>query len=144
MIMFPVKNHVITSDYEMRTLKGVTAFHNGIDFVSRESDDVFSCAEGFVVYDMDKYDDALRWTKPEHSGGNYIICSHKISNKLYYARYLHLGYNLLKVGNPVDCGTLLGKYGDYGYSFGAHLHFDLWTDEWENINPHTIFNQVVA
>lgn len=32
-----------------------------------------------------------------------------------------------------------GEYGDVGYSFGAHVHIDIFTADWsKKINPHSI------
>lgn len=136
----PVDNHVITSNYGERILKGKKEFHAGLDFISRENNNVYAIADGIVTYDMDDYDDLKRWTDIKHSAGNYLIISHGINNKLYFARYLHLGYNLFQVGQRVKEGDTIGKYGDFGYSFGAHLHFDMWDERWTKANGHTIIN----
>lgn len=39
----------------------------------------------------------------------------------------------------VTKGMLLGEYGDVGYSFGAHVHIDVWTADWsKRINPRDV------
>lgn len=137
---YPVNNHVITSDYGYRVLRGNREFHDGIDFISRESNIVYAVAGGTVIFDMDNYDDSLRWSKPEHSAGNYVIISHEINGALYYCRYLHLGKNFVSIKERVIPNTRIGTYADAGRSYGAHLHFDVYTEKWEKINPHIILD----
>ena len=144
MIAYPVNNHIITSPYGERVLQGKKQFHNGIDFISRDDNRVFSIADGIVVYDMDDYDHLKRWIDLKHSAGNYMIIQHHIGNEDYYVRYLHLEYNLKQKGESVKIGELIGKYGDYGISYGAHLHIDCYNIEWKQIDPTFIFSGVEA
>lgn len=151
MLRFPVDNPSTTSKYGWRTLNGKQDFHPGWDFVSNQSPKVFAIADGIVTYDMDNYEEAKRWTDPKSSAGNYLIIQHTISGVKYYVRYFHLGFNTKKVGDIVVIGDHLGDYGDYGYSFGPHLHIDFWNMQWAKniqgttiIDPSTIFNGVIS
>jgi murein DD-endopeptidase MepM/ murein hydrolase activator NlpD len=137
--MIPIKDYRISSPYGYRILKGKKEFHDGIDFVSTSGDtNVYAIANGLVEYDMDNYNDALRWVDKHHSGGNMIIVKHTINGNYYYARYLHLGQNTVSKNDFVNEGDVLGQYGDYGYSFGAHLHFDMYDKKWRKIDPSAI------
>lgn len=143
MMQYPVRNHVITSPYGDRVLNGKKEFHDGIDFISRESPKVYAITQGLVCFDKDDYNDLLRWNPDmKNSGGNMIIISHNIANAMYYCRYLHLKENVVSKGDVVQAGAYLGEYADVGYSFGAHLHFDCYTQKWVNIDPSFIFNGV--
>lgn len=55
--------------------------------------------------------------------GNYIIINH---NNGYYTNYGHLSALLVKKGDVVTMGQLIGKMGASGYAFGTHLHFGFW------------------
>lgn len=134
------KKFRISSVYGPRVLEnGDDRFHHGIDFVSETGcNDVFAVYDGIVTYDQDNYDHDKRWLKG-HTGGNMIILKHRIDGKIYYSRYLHLGKNCVSVGDIVYKGGRVGVYGDYGYSFGAHLHFDVSNEKWVKIDPTSFF-----
>jgi murein DD-endopeptidase MepM/ murein hydrolase activator NlpD len=143
MIQFPVKNHVITSPYGMRTLNGKEEMHDGLDFISRESDKCYAITSGLVAFDKDDYDDLKRWDKDMvNSGGNYVIISHIINGLSYFCRYLHLKDNHISKGDTIIGGTIIGEYADVGRSFGAHLHFDCYSAAWKKIDPTFIFDGV--
>ena len=143
MIIYPVKNHVITSPYGKRVLNGAEEFHNGLDFISRESSKVYAITDGLVCFDKDDYSELRRWAPDMiNSGGNYIIISHIIKGNNYFCRYLHLKENHVSKGDKIICGQDLGDYADVGRSFGAHLHFDCYNEKWVNIDPTFIFEGV--
>jgi murein DD-endopeptidase MepM/ murein hydrolase activator NlpD len=136
----PVKSPLrISSKYGWRTLQGKRQFHDGIDYVSDSGDQsVFSIFDGTVTYDFDDYDEARRWTDNHQSGGNMIIVKYKLAGADYYVRYLHLISNVVKNGQNVKSGQILGTYGDVGYSFGAHVHVDVYDYRWKKIDPGMI------
>lgn len=151
----PVHNFRISSPYGPRILNvqdPVTKqivpkkqFHDGIDFVSKSNDNrVLAIADGIVTYDMDDYEEAKRWTDRHDSGGNMLVLSHIINGVQYYARYLHLEKNLVSKNDFIKQGTLLGNYADVGFSFGAHLHFDLYDRKWKKLDPTPILAEVLA
>lgn len=57
--------------------------------------------------------------------GNMVKIDH---GNGYYTRYLHLTYGTVNVsvGQKVSKGEVLGYMGNTGYSFGGHLHFEVW------------------
>lgn len=62
-------------------------------------------------------------TDPEGFGyGNYVIVSH--SNG-YATLYAHLSSISVSLGQTVSKGQVIGKMGNTGNSYGAHLHFEL-------------------
>ncbi len=136
----PVKAPLrISSKYGWRTLQGKRQFHDGIDYVSDSGDQsVFSIFDGTVTFDFDDYDEARRWTDNHQSGGNMIIVKYKLAGADYYVRYLHLISNVVKNGQNVKSGQILGTYGDVGYSFGAHVHVDVYDYRWKKIDPGMI------
>lgn len=141
-LISPVENPIVTSPYGPRVNpinKWKTQNHEGIDFISENLNrEVFAITEGTVIYDKDDYDHTKRWSKP-NTAGNLIIVKHVIDRIEYYVRYLHLGENYFNKGDDIWCGDLIGEYGDYGRSAGAHLHIDFWTMNWQRIDPTPIF-----
>lgn len=128
----PVKNAYTTSGYGKRILNGVEQFHDGIDFVNFDpvsklfhvDKSVYAVADGVISFDYDIYDDRFRWINQKDSVGNMVILKTLIDNKQFCFRYCHLVTNIVKLGQVVKQGEKIGEYGDVGYSFGAHLHFD--------------------
>jgi len=143
-MILPVKNpYKITSDYGNRILNGVKEFHDGLDLISKTDASVLAIADGTVIYDMDNYNDALRWVDNHHSAGNMVILQHVIDDVTYFVRYLHLRNNFVKVGDKASAGQKIGEYANVGRSFGPHLHVDVWTEKWQKLNPRLIFNQII-
>lgn len=139
-IIRPVqKPHKVTSGYGWRRLNGKRQFHDGIDYINKDDCRmVFSMADGVVVHDQDDYNHELRWMDRKHSAGNMLIIKHKIKRKEYYIRYLHLEQNDVSKGDIVNKWDTIGTYGDVGYSFGAHLHIDMFDMDWQKIDPTEI------
>jgi len=138
----PVNDYMITSGYGERILHGKKEFHDGIDFKSVTENKVFAPCDCIVTYDMDNYEEALRWTDKHMSGGNMIIVDFQLGNTLFHMRFLHLIDNLVSVKNKLMEGDLIGHYGDVGYSFGPHLHNDLYMQSagnWIKINIENFY-----
>ncbi len=133
-----VREPVITSPFGVvRTLPdGRQDIHMGIDFISKTNDrTVFCVAQGFVAYDFDDYCAIRRYEKP-NTGGNMVIITCVIGGKTFHFRYLHLERNNVVKGQVVPDGMPIGVYGDVGYSFGAHVHLDVFTADWSGkVNP---------
>lgn len=135
MMVSPVNKPVVASPYGDRILNGKKQLHDGIDYVSGLNRDVLAVANGKVILDMDIYEEKLRWTDMRHSLGNYIILQHTIEGSVYFARYCHLSENFVAKGGEVTQGQRIGVYADVGYSYGAHLHFDMFDAKWAKIDP---------
>jgi murein DD-endopeptidase MepM/ murein hydrolase activator NlpD len=137
-MILPVENYVITSHYGKRVLHGKEEFHAGVDFISRERRRVFAIAPGRCTYDMDNYQESLRWTDRKHSLGNFCIIDSIIDQKLLHIRYCHLVENFVYVGFKLEEGNYVGDYADVGLSYGAHLHLDAFDEEWKVVNIEEI------
>ena len=110
-------NHYMTSDYGMRTLKGVTKMHNGIDLKNGDKpgqltgDTIIAIADGVVSY-----------VGSSKSRGNYVELKHKNG---YKTRYLHMKDNsiVVKTKQKVLKGQALGYTGATGEGVtGVHVH----------------------
>ena len=108
----------VTSIYGNRVLNGNNEFHGGLDLVGISSWDVVSLVDGTVIQSrivIDKNNLTWQW-------GNYI-CIKTDSGQYQY--YCHLSIRYAKYGQTVKAGDIIGVMGNTGYSFGAHLHFEV-------------------
>ena len=104
---------------------GTVGFHFGIDMAALKGTKVSAADDGKVI------DSAY------YSGyGNMVLILH---NNKYKTRYAHLDKLLVKKGDIVKSGQIIGTVGDTGYvrSSGrdaSHLHFEVWAFD-KAINP---------
>ncbi|HUE68532.1 MAG TPA: M23 family metallopeptidase, partial [Candidatus Acidoferrum sp.] len=63
--------------------------------------------------------------------GNYVVIAHAGGLDTLYG---HLSTSLVKVGQAVTQGTVVGLEGSTGNSTGAHLHFELRINQ-KPVNP---------
>ena len=77
--------------------------------------------------------------KDYSNGGNIVKIDH---GNGFITRYLHLAYGSVKVkvGDLVKKGQIIGYMGNTGYSFGGHLHFEIWKNG-KRINPTEYLNK---
>ncbi len=96
--------------------------HLGMD-LSNSNDrtiDIYSIADGvvFAIY-KDSY------------GALCVKIKHNIGGRYIYSTYAHLSeWANISVGQVVTPNTRIGKMGNTGYSFGAHLHLEITTCDW--------------
>lgn len=105
---------------------GKKSFHTGIDMAAHKGTPVKAAASGAVVQ---VYEDPLGY-------GKTIVIKH---DHTYKTRYAHLDSMLVKVGQHVQTGQLIGKVGDSGNvrkqgRDASHLHFELY-EHGKRINP---------
>ncbi len=97
----------VTSEFGMRGHR----YHYGIDLDLETGDAVLSAFEGTV-----------RIAKYSPSYGYYVIVRHPNGLETLYA---HLSRILVKSGDKVKAGDLVGLGGNTGRSRGSHLHFEI-------------------
>ena len=91
---------------------GYPHFHTGIDMVEPFGSPVYAADDGVVAL-----------VGSSSSGyGNYVVIAHSGGFDTLYG---HLSTALVKVGQTVTQGTVIGLEGSTGNSTGAHLHFEL-------------------
>lgn len=91
--------------------------HEGIDFVPGNGAPVQAIADGTVRIATEQ-------------GGAYgvtVYIDHVIDGEVITSHYSHMQYGSLQVqaGDKVTVGTVIGKTGNTGRSYGAHMHFEL-------------------
>lgn len=117
----PVKGRV-TSGYGKRKdpMNKKSAFHTGTDFRGKRGDKIYATADGVVK-------------KAFRNGGygNYVLIDHKNG---YTTSFSHMKKYLVKKGEKVERGQLIGYVGNSGRSTGPHLHYEVCLDK-KPINP---------
>ena len=68
--------------------------------------------------------------------GHYVLMEHKNGIKTLYG---HLSERLVRVGDTLYPGDIVGLAGNTGRSSGAHLHFEIRYENY-NIDPETVIN----
>ena len=119
----------IISSKKVRIIQGYNGkySHKGsyaLDFRLKKGSIVCAAREG-IIY---KVEDQFTKGGPKKkylSQGNYIIIKHSDGT---YAAYWHLGHKgvVVKVGDSVQKGDIIGFSGNTGYSSWPHLHFDVY------------------
>lgn len=90
-----------------------TKGHYGVDIVAPYGASVYATASGTVVE-----------SKTTSGGyGKRIVIKHSDGT---YSLYAHLSKALVSKGTKVAQGKIIGKVGNTGQSYGAHLHYGLY------------------
>ncbi|MEK7174138.1 MAG: peptidoglycan DD-metalloendopeptidase family protein [Patescibacteria group bacterium] len=99
--------------------------HNGLDIGAPIGTPVFAAADG-VVSAVDN-NDRSKWSKYQY--GRYVLIKHPNNLSTLYA---HLSSQVVRRGEQVKRGDLIGYVGATGYATGPHLHLGVyWTDSIE-------------
>ena len=100
--------------YRRDPIYGTAKFHEGMDFSAPIGTPVYATGDGKVV--------AADW----NSGyGKMIEIDHGYR---YRTRYAHLSDMLVRPGQTVRRGDLIGRVGNTGKSTGPHLHYEVRLD----------------
>lgn len=128
------------------------SWHGGYDISVSTGTPVYA-ADGGVVYKSaditsPTFSDILNPSRPHNGGyysyGRYVIVKCKTSNDhTYYMYYCHLSSRSVKQGDKINKGDLIGKSGNTGHSYGAHLHFEIRRDNDSHkvISPYDNFGK---
>lgn len=123
-------SYIITSRFGMRTLKGETRMHNGIDLVATNDgktgqvDDIKAHTGGTVS--------AVGYGS---SAGNYIKI--KVADGAIMVYYHLKSKPAFKVGDKIEKGQIVGRMGKTGNVTGAHLHWGIQKNgKWIDPEPY--------
>lgn len=112
----------ITLYFGNQILNGEQYYHTGIDIVKERNalDTIVAAEKGKVI----KIVSNVKGRDLSKDYGNYIEIQHGNNT---VTKYCHLKYNSIKVkvGQIVSKSQEIGYMGDTGYTFGAHLHFQI-------------------
>lgn len=119
----PVKTAAFTSGYGVRSdpFRGRSAMHAGIDLAGPSGTPIYATADGVV--------ERAGWNSGGY--GNLIELDH---GRGIETRYGHLSKILVKDGQRVKRGDVIGRMGSTGRSTGSHLHYEVRIDG-RAVNP---------
>lgn len=113
----------ITSRFGKRKdpVNGKNAFHTGIDFRGQKGEKIYATADGVVK-------------KAFRNGGhgNYVLIDH---GNGYKTSFSHMQAFLVRKGERVKRGQIIGLVGNTGRSTGTHLHYEISLDN-KPMNPY--------
>ena len=95
--------------------------HNGLDIGAPYGTPIVAVQSGEVL------SASYHW-----SWGNNVLIYH---NGTYSTRYAHMCSMAVYAGQYVEAGQVIGYVGNTGYSFGNHLHFEVYQNG-TRINPY--------
>ena len=123
-ITYPLKSIKVTSPYGYRRdpFTGKLSWHNGLDLRAK-NEPAYAMMDGIV--EKIGYD---------NRSGNYITLRH--GN--FYISYCHLSSIIVRKGEYVYPGIIVGVTGNTGRSTGNHLHLTCKKDG-KSINPAILF-----
>ena len=93
-------------------MSSIDYFHSGLDFCGREGTELYAPASGKVDF-----------TGLLTVHGNATVIDHGWG---VYTAYDHQSEILVKPGELVEPGRLIGRGGSTGRTTGPHLHWEVW------------------
>lgn len=111
----PLKTINITSRFSKRRYHPVQKFfkpHNGTDYAAPHGTPIMSTANGIV--ELAGY---------SAGNGNHVKVKH---DKTYSTQYLHMSKILVRKGQHVRQGQIIGKVGSTGLATGPHVCYRFW------------------
>ena len=111
--LFTIPSHGrLTSNYELRIANDQRpSAHEGLDFGVPYGTPIPSAAPGVVAL-----------AEPLTVRGNTVWVDHGMG---VFTGYFHMSQILVKPGQRVDTGTILGRVGSTGLSTGPHMHWEV-------------------
>lgn len=106
----PLNNYTISSPFGNRGGE----FHRGLDMAAGQGEPIYATRAGKVLK-----------AEFHYSWGNYVVIEHEDGTTALYA---HQQQYLVKAGDNVWQGQVIGHVGSTGNSTGAHLHLELCQD----------------
>ena len=126
---WPVRGPINSGFGARRSLGGSGDVHTGIDIGARAGTPVRAPARGIVAF--------VGW---QNGYGRTIVLEH---GHRVQSLYGHLSKFVVKRGQRVEQGTIIGLTGNSGHSSGPHLHYEVRVNE-RPINPRSSGSAVVV
>lgn len=107
--------------YRIHPIYKTNKFHAGMDFSAKSGTPIYATGDG-VIY-------KARMSKRGY--GNHIVINHGFGYKTLYA---HMSKYIVKKGQKIKRGDIIGYVGSTGTSVAPHLHYEVHKDG-KKINP---------
>lgn len=107
----PVNNYTVSSPFGGRGGE----FHRGLDLAASQGEPIHASKSGTVLK-----------AEYHYSWGNYVVIQHEDGMTTLYA---HQQQYVVKAGDKVEQGQIIGYVGTTGNSTGPHLHLEMSRDE---------------
>ncbi|MGE5654251.1 MAG: peptidoglycan DD-metalloendopeptidase family protein [Bacillota bacterium] len=119
---WPLRTGYVSSGYGWRDI----GYHNGVDIAAPHGTPIYAADSGIVTF--------AGW---DSSGLGYMVTIDHRDGTV--SRYGHMSAILVEVEQGVTKGEAIGRVGNTGYSFGAHLHFEVYSNG-ARVNPMNYFD----
>lgn len=104
--------------------------HQGLDFVAAPGKKVYATGDGIVTF--------VSYSRTGY--GNEIVIDHRFG---FSTRYGHLGSIIVKEGDQVKRGQVIGTVGATGRATGPHLHYEVLYCN-QPVNPSFYFDTTLT
>lgn len=113
----PTLLNYVTCEYGVKGSNWMAGYHTGIDYRADVGTKVFATYRGKVVHSGEggTYGPAY---------GSYVVIQSFYAGENRQHLYAHLSKPLVKVGQKVRAGDVIGLSGQSGNVQGAHLHYE--------------------
>ena len=110
----PLKSYSITSAFGMRVhpITGEYKMHQGVDMSAPQGTPIYAAKAGKVTTTAFQAGGAGYYVSINHGDG-------------FASVYMHMTHYIVKPGNYVNAGQVIGYVGSTGGSTGPHLHFGI-------------------
>lgn len=110
-----------------KLLGGDRQFHEGVDIRAKRGTPVRAAGEGKIIDATDRYRGSVDW-------GKVVVIDHGHG---LVTRYAHLDSYVVRKGDRVDAGDIIGAVGSTGKATGPHLHFEV-IEDGKTIDPSPV------
>lgn len=117
-VPLPLDSYWVSSEFGYRThpITGqINSYHKGVDMAAVEGTPIYATRDGVV-----------RVTAYEAGGAGYYVSLGHTGG--YISVYMHMTHYIVKPGDRVVAGQIIGYVGSTGGSTGNHLHFGIAKD----------------
>ena len=110
----PLKSYTVTSAFGMRVhpISGVYKMHEGVDLSAPQGTPIYAAKSGKVTT-----------TSYQAGGAGYYVSINHGDG--FSSVYMHMTHYIVKPGDYVNAGQVIGYVGSTGGSTGPHLHFGI-------------------
>jgi murein DD-endopeptidase MepM/ murein hydrolase activator NlpD len=102
-------------------ISGADEFHAGLDISTNSGNPITATADGIVSFSG--------WNG---GSGNLVVLEHGFGFSTFYA---HNRTNVVRVGQKVKRGDVIGYVGSTGNATGPHVHYEIWKNR-NPVNPN--------